>query len=278
VCWDCRPRHCRYLLTNNTGDYKGFMDCHQTAPVGDTSDSVYYNSHQLQQHEQPTEYAQPHQAIPSLLPPLLSHFTSINDTTRFPGLQLPHPTQSQDTRNQAQYDTQYWVQWNTPRMSDSLQTDISPQIPQLTQDNPEPFHRLKDNEYMPPMGSSHKHTMPRLSGLQDKQENESQATNKPTNHKSVLGMDGMPDPRPLCEFKQKFTVEDDEILRQLKHDCKDPYRLGSKDDGLTWRQIAEFFPGRAPGTLQVHYCKEVSAKGPQWDAELVCSSWKSSPN
>ncbi|KAJ5748558.1 uncharacterized protein N7511_010254 [Penicillium nucicola] len=111
--------------------------------------------------------------------------------------------------------------------------------------------------------------MPQIPELQDELEDGSQTTSRSTTHRCLVGRDDFPKPRPNCEFKQKFTPDDDELLKLLKHDKKDPYRLGSKDDSLTWRQIADFFPGRAPGTLQVHYCKEVNAKkAPEWTEQL----------
>jgi len=38
---------------------------------------------------------------------------------------------------------------------------------------------------------------------------------------------------------------------------------------MTWKQIAEFFPGRSSGTLQVRYCTKLKAKGGAWTDELV---------
>jgi hypothetical protein len=48
-----------------------------------------------------------------------------------------------------------------------------------------------------------------------------------------------------CKLKLKFTLEDDKLLLDLK-----------KNKSLTWKQIAEFFPGRSVGTLQVRYYTE----------------------
>jgi hypothetical protein len=39
--------------------------------------------------------------------------------------------------------------------------------------------------------------------------------------------------------------------------------------GLTWKQIADFFPGRNPGTLQVRYCTKLRAETMPWTRELV---------
>jgi len=79
---------------------------------------------------------------------------------------------------------------------------------------------------------------------------------------SVVGMEGMPEPaqRPRGP-KLKFTPEDDAKLVDLK-----------ENKSLTWKQIADFFPGRSSGTLQVRYCTKLKAKTTQWTDETVSSS------
>jgi len=76
---------------------------------------------------------------------------------------------------------------------------------------------------------------------------------------SVVGLEGMPPPaqRPRGP-KLKFTPEDDQLLVDLK-----------ENKSLTWKQIAEFFPGRSSGTLQVRYCTKLKAKTTQWTDETV---------
>lgn len=76
---------------------------------------------------------------------------------------------------------------------------------------------------------------------------------------SVVGLEGMPEPaaRPRGP-KLKFTPEDDQLLVDLK-----------ENKSLTWKQIAEFFPGRSSGTLQVRYCTKLKAKTTQWTDETV---------
>ena len=78
---------------------------------------------------------------------------------------------------------------------------------------------------------------------------------------SVVGMEGMPEPalRPRGP-KLKFSPEDDQLLVDLK-----------ENKSLTWKQIAEFFPGRSSGTLQVRYCTKLKAKTTQWTDETVCN-------
>ncbi|KAI0178408.1 MYB DNA-binding domain-containing protein [Pestalotiopsis sp. NC0098] len=74
---------------------------------------------------------------------------------------------------------------------------------------------------------------------------------------SVVGQVGMPAPaaRPRGP-KLKFTPEDDQLLIDLK-----------ENKNLTWKQIADFFPGRSSGTLQVRYCTKLKAKTTQWTDE-----------
>ncbi|KAK0738263.1 hypothetical protein B0T18DRAFT_335094 [Schizothecium vesticola] len=74
---------------------------------------------------------------------------------------------------------------------------------------------------------------------------------------SVVGQAGMPAPaaRPRGP-KLKFTPEDDQLLIDLK-----------ENKSLTWKQIADFFPGRTSGTLQVRYCTKLKAKTTQWSEE-----------
>lgn len=76
---------------------------------------------------------------------------------------------------------------------------------------------------------------------------------------SVVGQVGMPPPaaRPRGP-KLKFTAEDDQLLIELK-----------EQKNLTWKQIADFFPGRSSGTLQVRYCTKLKAKTTLWTEEMV---------
>jgi hypothetical protein len=76
---------------------------------------------------------------------------------------------------------------------------------------------------------------------------------------SVVGQEGMPPPAPRPRGpKLKFTPEDDGLLVDLK-----------EKKNLTWKQIADFFPGRSSGTLQVRYCTKLKAKTTQWTHDTV---------
>lgn len=80
---------------------------------------------------------------------------------------------------------------------------------------------------------------------------------------SVLGHEGMPEPssRPRGP-KLKFTAQEDQMLVELK-----------ENKNLTWKQIADFFPGRTSGTLQVRYCTKLKAKTVIWTEDTVsCAS------
>ena len=69
----------------------------------------------------------------------------------------------------------------------------------------------------------------------------------------------MPDPAAKPKGpKLKFTPEDDSLLIELK-----------ETKNLTWKQIADFFPGRSSGTLQVRYCTKLKAKTMVWTDDMV---------
>lgn len=77
-----------------------------------------------------------------------------------------------------------------------------------------------------------------------------------------MGRPGYPHPAPLREQKARFTQDDDQLLRFLKEQCNNPK--------LSWKQIADFFPGRRSGTLQVRYCTKIRTKDPiSWNSDSV---------
>ncbi|KAJ5287728.1 hypothetical protein N7478_003414 [Penicillium angulare] len=76
---------------------------------------------------------------------------------------------------------------------------------------------------------------------------------------SVVGQLGMPEPAPRPKGpKLKFTPEEDALLVELK-----------EEKNLTWKQIADFFPGRTSGTLQVRYCTKLKAKDVIWTDDML---------
>jgi hypothetical protein len=77
--------------------------------------------------------------------------------------------------------------------------------------------------------------------------------------RSVVGQPGMPEPAAKPKgLKIKFSPEDDVLLVRLK-----------ETKNLTWKQIADFFPGRSSGTLQVRYCTRLKAKRMVWTEDMV---------
>ena len=86
-----------------------------------------------------------------------------------------------------------------------------------------------------------------------------------TSHEVLVGKEGYPQPAPEREPKARFTSDEDNLLRFLKEHYNGPN--GPK---LSWKQIADFFPGRKSGTLQVRYCTKIRTKDPiTWTAESV---------
>jgi hypothetical protein len=130
-----------------------------------------------------------------------------------------------------------------PGQGYSLQQYQTPQTPQSTL--PPTHHHHMPNQHR----NKRHHTM-------------EGAPPSPTQHHgppSVVGQEGMPPPaaRPRGP-KLKFTPEDDQLLVDLK-----------EKKNLTWKQIADFFPGRSSGTLQVRYCTKLKAKTTVWTDEMV---------
>lgn len=83
-----------------------------------------------------------------------------------------------------------------------------------------------------------------------------------SSHEVLAGKPGYPSPAPKREQKARFTPEDDNLLKFLKEQCNNPK--------LSWKQIADFFPGRRSGTLQVRYCTKIRSKdNVTWNAESV---------
>jgi hypothetical protein len=76
---------------------------------------------------------------------------------------------------------------------------------------------------------------------------------------SVVGQPGMPKPAAKPKVpKLKFKPEEDALLVELK-----------ETKNLTWNQIADFFPGRSSGTLQVRYCTKLKATAMVWTEDKV---------
>jgi hypothetical protein len=101
----------------------------------------------------------------------------------------------------------------------------------------------------------HHHHLPNLGSASKVMRREESGMGMP----SMVGQEGMPPPAPRPRGpKLKFTAEDDQLLILLK-----------EQKNLTWKQIADFFPGRSSGTLQVRYCTKLKAKTTLWTEEMV---------
>ncbi|TGZ80696.1 hypothetical protein EX30DRAFT_49142 [Ascodesmis nigricans] len=80
--------------------------------------------------------------------------------------------------------------------------------------------------------------------------------NSPQQHHQQMSSPALP-ARPRGS-KMKFTPEDDQKLVELK-----------EKQHMSWKQIAEQFPGRSSGTLQVRYCTKLKAKTTVWTDDSV---------
>jgi Myb-like DNA-binding domain len=122
-------------------------------------------------------------------------------------------------------------------------------------------HHMSQHHYQPIAMHQHHHhrlpaqtrheSLPNLSHV-------TQADMMPS-HSTLVGQEGMPEPasRPRGP-KLKFSSQEDQMLVDLK-----------ENKNLTWKQIADFFPGRTSGTLQVRYCTKLKAKTVIWTEDNV---------
>jgi hypothetical protein len=149
----------------------------------------------------------------------------------------------------------------------------SPQLPQTTSTDRSPVsdtHQLQlQQAYNPETISNkdqhhhHHHLPPHSPTLKRTKHGEDDLTISEPGPPSMVGKEGMPDPAPRPKGpKLKFTREDDALLVRLK-----------EAKNLTWKQIAEFFPGRSAGTLQVRYCTKLKAKTTLWNDDMVSDTF-----
>ncbi|KAI4848118.1 hypothetical protein E4T44_04118 [Aureobasidium sp. EXF-8845] len=145
----------------------------------------------------------------------------------------------------------------------------SPQLPQTTSTDRSPVsdtHQLQlQQAYNPETISNkdqhhhHHHLPPHSPTLKRTKHGEDDLTISEPGPPSMVGKEGMPEPAPRPKGpKLKFTREDDALLVRLK-----------EAKNLTWKQIAEFFPGRSAGTLQVRYCTKLKAKTTLWNDDMI---------
>lgn len=132
------------------------------------------------------------------------------------------------------------------------------------QSDPTGSHASSSHGYASPMSLAlplpvpqqhHHHQLPRQTNLRSQSDSGSLQLGAP----SVVGQPGMPPPAPRPKGpKLKFTPREDSLLVELK-----------ETKNLTWKQVADFFPGRTSGTLQVRYCTKLKAKDVVWTDEMV---------
>ncbi|KAJ5523301.1 hypothetical protein N7513_012845 [Penicillium frequentans] len=104
---------------------------------------------------------------------------------------------------------------------------------------------------LPILQQHHHHRLPAQANLRDRPNVQGPPC--------MVGQPGMPPPAPRPSGpKLKFTPREDSLLVELK-----------EDKNLAWRQVADFFPGRTSGTLQVRYCTKLKAKDVVWTDEMV---------
>ncbi|CAD0111196.1 unnamed protein product [Aureobasidium uvarum] len=147
-------------------------------------------------------------------------------------------------------------QFRAPQPSQATSTDRSPQSdtqklqPQQTYS---PAEAVSTNQH-------HHHRLPPHSPtLKRTKHGEEVSPVGDSGPPSMVGKEGMPEPAPRPKGpKLKFTREDDALLVRLK-----------ETKNLTWKQIAEFFPGRSAGTLQVRYCTKLKAKTTLWNDDMI---------
>ncbi|RMJ24701.1 hypothetical protein PHISP_04428 [Aspergillus sp. HF37] len=129
-----------------------------------------------------------------------------------------------------------------------------------------PHHRSSSHQGFGPPDSvglpqqHHHHRLPQA-GLQSPESHGAGVASPslPSAPPSVVGHPGMPEPAPRPRGpKLKFSPDEDALLVELK-----------EHKNLTWKQIADFFPGRTSGTLQVRYCTKLKAKDVVWTDETV---------
>ncbi|POS87296.1 hypothetical protein EPUL_005256 [Erysiphe pulchra] len=227
-------------------------------PIGNSPIGVHQHHHQASaQHNQPhavySEHEMAHSSpqYGSTSSMMFGHARRMQAPPVPPPLSLPPSQQSNPsgTKRQRQEDLELEME-NLPGQQ-LHQSGLQSMHPQMGQQSIVYGGQTVQAYHTHPLpNQSHRSKMPRLS--EDDSMNMSSAP-------SVVGMEGMPPPAPRPRGpKLKFTPEDDALLVDLK-----------ENKSLTWKQIADFFPGRSSGTLQVRYCTKLKAKTTQWTEETI---------
>ncbi|GAB7366242.1 hypothetical protein MBLNU230_g7799t1 [Neophaeotheca triangularis] len=215
-----------------------------------------------------------------LLEALPSHFTPVHQTPHFlPDYAEPdQPAQKKMRRESlvADHSGPHQCQDAFSQMRATVRNELTPHFYHAQQhlnramprnssyDHPGQYHSPETTTTFQPDSHAHHHhrlpTQPPIpTSPRTAQDNEASSPNNDSGAANVVGQAGMPAaaPRPKGP-KLKFTPEDDALLIELK-----------EGKNLTWKQIADFFPGRSSGTLQVRYCTKLKAKKAVWTDEMV---------
>jgi hypothetical protein len=167
------------------------------------------------------------------------HYMPLQDTTAYRGRQHPdYSTQPQQQRA-----------WQSEGLEKNLGLEVDSMVPQRTVNYVRQYHH-----HCPNKGSDKSIVgQPGMPHFLDPSKG---------SEKSLVGQPGMPSPAPKPRgLRQVLTKENDKLLIVLK-----------ERHSLNWRQIAEFFPGRSAGTLQVHYCTRLKDRNYQWTDETVSTN------
>jgi hypothetical protein len=227
------------------GAAQGLTPLHEQHHIGAHHQPQQQHHHQQQQQQHPQHQVFEH--------PMAHHHQS----PQFGGGQMMYgaPRQMQQptgTKRSRPDDLELGMEdMPGPSMQPGDMQSMPPQMPPQMGYGGQPVQTYHSH---PLPNQGHRSKMPRMS------EGDSSMIEGPSGGApSVVGMEGMPAPaaRPRGP-KLKFTPEDDQLLVDLK-----------ENKSLTWKQIAEFFPGRSSGTLQVRYCTKLKAKTTQWTEETV---------
>ena len=165
----------------------------------------------------------------------------------------------QQLQQQASGSTQVPVDLKPHGQHTRLQSVASSQV--IPSQRQSPYNGFPQEEFQPMQPQTHHHHRLPNQSPPTKTQRTGDLSSAADGHgpPSMVGAEGMPAPaaRPKGP-KLKFTAEDDALLIELK-----------ETKNLTWKQIADFFPGRSSGTLQVRYCTKLKAKTTVWTEEMV---------
>ncbi|KAL1956741.1 hypothetical protein VTO42DRAFT_6891 [Malbranchea cinnamomea] len=171
-----------------------------------------------------------------------------------PGLSLAMLSETTQTDESQSADVLLSAQTDPPsQQQPPVQHDYQPQTHHQPHPPPPPPP--------PPRLQHHHHRLPSRATIAGAQGSDTELTSsaRAPGPQSLVGQPGMPDPAPRPRGpKLKFTPDEDGLLIELK-----------ENRNLTWKQIADFFPGRTSGTLQVRYCTKLKAKATVWTDEAV---------